>query len=162
MNTPTSNFRRQHDELVELAVELSAVIESERAPDSVARIQSILNRLAGKLKIHKAMEEESLYSDLLVHERPDVRELAQRFQREFGDVYAFFLDFRAHWDAPRVDQEYAEFVRAGRGVIAALADRVARENGELYDAVDELYRAPVPVRPSNSESQPAAGAAARR
>jgi hypothetical protein len=147
MSTPTSNFRRQHDELVSLAVELSGVVEAPRTPGSVARIQSVLNRLAGKLQVHKAMEEESLYSDLLSHERQEVRELAQRFQREFGDVYQVFLDFRDQWNGSRVGDRYDEFVPAARGLIAALAERVERENNGLYALVDTLYTAPS-LRPS--------------
>jgi hypothetical protein len=141
MTTPTSNFRRQHDELMGLAAELSAVIERPRADDSVAKTQSILNRLAGKLAIHKVMEEDALYADLLCHERQDIRGVAEDFQRRFGAVYGEFSSFRELWDAPRVQQDYEGFVRAVQDLIPVLGERIEHENAELYDLVDELYAA---------------------
>ena len=145
MATATSNFRRQHEELVALAVELLQVIETERGADTVPRVQSILNRLAGKLKVHKAMEEEALYPDLLSHEKPSVRELAAGFQKQFGTVYSAFVAFREQWGTERVRDDYAKFVPATRDLVAALAERIEQEDGELYAMVDELYGGAAPT-----------------
>jgi hypothetical protein len=46
-----------------------------------------------------------------------------------------------------VGDRYDEFVLAARGLIAALAERVERENNGLYALVDTLYTAPS-LRPS--------------
>jgi hypothetical protein len=127
--------------MVSLAGELSLIIEAERAPDGVARIQSLLNRLAGKLEIHKAMEEEALYSDLLSRDQKDIRELATDFQRRFGAVYSAFLSFRQRWDADWVTNDYDGFVRAARKLIGLLAERIEHENRDLYEVVDRLYGA---------------------
>jgi hypothetical protein len=142
MNSATSNLRRQHDELVTLAGELSAIVDSTRGAESVQRVQSVLNRLAGKLEVHRAMEDDAFYPELLLHPRQDVRVLAEGFQQKFGAAYSAFLAFRERWDATQVAHDFDGFAAAARKVIAVLAERIRHENDELYEFVDQLYGRP--------------------
>lgn len=141
ISTPTSRFRRQHAELATLAAEVLAELGD---PVALARDSRAVRRslavLAGKLKVHAAMEDEALYPRLLTHAEPALRELARRFREEFGDVYSAFLAFLAQWDSREIEARAAEFAEATRAAMSTLGTRVRLENEELYDAVDEAER----------------------
>lgn len=135
-SSATARFRRQHAELASLAAALlSDLADPELAGDSRA-VRRSLAVLAGKLKVHAAMEDQALYPRLYAHADPTIRDLARRFRAEFGGVYASFLGFLAEWDAPAIEGRPAEFRTAARAAMAALGTRVRLENDELYDAVD--------------------------
>lgn len=92
--------------------------------------------LAGKLKVHAAMEDEALYPSLLSHADPNVQRVARDFRAQFGGVYEIFLAYVARWTPEAIAANAAEFVKETRGAMTALGERIVHENDELYAMVD--------------------------
>ena len=133
----TQNFRRQHEELSELAAD----IERQRTPEALradaAGVRKRLARFAGKLHVHPSMENDALYPRLVGHEDERLRALARSFQDELGGIYGSFFTYVQRWpSAEAVQAEPVEFIRQTREVFKLLARRMVRENEELYPAVD--------------------------
>lgn len=141
MPLATERFRRQHAELAELAGALSKQLATQRLDPGAA--QHALAQIAGKLKVHAAMENEALYPRLLSHDDAHVRATAGRFATEFGDVYELFLEFRGRWpDAAAIARAPADFSAQAHGAFVLLGERIKAENAELYEMVDRLEHTP--------------------
>jgi hemerythrin-like domain-containing protein len=141
MSTPTDTFRRQHSELFDLAKELATALGDAQRPLRAHDALVATAKLAGKLRVHAAMEDEALYPRLFGHESEEVRVTARRFSELFGGAYKAFIAFRGKWTADDVAAKPDAFIAEARALIAALGERVTHENGELYPLVDRLFAA---------------------
>ncbi|MCB9659563.1 MAG: hemerythrin domain-containing protein [Polyangiales bacterium] len=139
MTTATGNFRRQHHELGQLASELLAQASEPALEERAGEVSSVLSKLAGRIRVHAAMEDDALYPRLLEHDDAEVRALGERFQREFGGIYDAFLSFRERWTRDAIATDPEGFRLQARGVVNALGARIQAENSELYARVDALF-----------------------
>lgn len=133
----TRMYREQHEHLLRCARELSSLlgVEAIRADGQEAR--AALSRLSGRLHVHLAMEDRSLYPALLAHADPSVRETARRFQEERGGLRRTVDEFLARWPSAReLGLRPEEFVAETRIVLAALESRIGREDRELFPLLD--------------------------
>lgn len=135
----TDNFRRQHDDILALANELAALLDPAKLAQDAAPARSKLATLAGKLKVHLAMEDQSLYPTAAASAQPELSALAVRYQNEMGDIKEAFEAYLAKWPSPTAIQANPDgFVADTKGIYGALAERVRKENTELYPLVDAL------------------------
>lgn len=132
----TDNFRRQHDDLLSLANQIVAELEPARLAHSAEKVHGLLLQLAGKIGVHLAMEDQSLYPRLLESDDPELRALAQRFVDEMGGIAATFEDYVKAWGQSSIEGDPQSFARQSQAVFDALADRIARENEQLYPLAD--------------------------
>jgi hypothetical protein len=76
---------------------------------------------------------------LFNHSNPQVRNEARQLHADFGVIYAAVEVFIAVWSRPgALEEEPQRFIGEATGVIAALRQRIARENDELYARIDAL------------------------
>ena len=135
----TEKFRRQHDVLVDLAGELDRLSKSIETLYDAKVVRSHLNHFAGKLVVHLAKEDKSLYPKLLESSDTQVVVLTRRFIREMGDLSATFDEFTKRWVGPAdILVQKDEFQAELAGIVSALAKRIDKENNELYTLADDL------------------------
>ncbi len=135
----TEKFRRQHDVLLNLATELDGRSTSIHSLEDAKVIRTQLNHFAGKLVVHLAKEDKSLYPKLLESSDAQVVSLTRRFIREMGDLSSAFEAFTKRWVNPTdIFEQRAEFQSEMAGIISALATRIDKENNELYTLADSL------------------------
>jgi hypothetical protein len=130
-------FRRQHEELQQLGLEIANKLSRKTIVAGAADVRRLVARFAGKLTVHASMENEALYPRLLEHADPDVRARAHALFDEVGELYATFHAYTARW--PTVASIHADppgFVRETREILTRLAFRMVRENDELYPLVE--------------------------
>lgn len=137
----TANLRRQHDGAMALVGELTARIDrlDPAGTDRVtaAAIVLLLAKLEGLLRIHFAQEDRVLYPSLMRSPDATVADTARRFFDEMGAIGPAFDAYVAEWRAAdAVMARPQAFAEASRALFAALGDRIARENGELYPMAD--------------------------
>jgi hypothetical protein len=133
----TEAFRAQHQRILEVADELGRRVDqaSSRAPE----LRRLLAQLAGKLSVHLAMEDETLYPRLLAHAEARVSSLARLYVDEMGGLAESFRRYVDRWPTPAaIAARPAIFADDTRGVLEALRTRIAREDRELYPLVDSL------------------------
>jgi iron-sulfur cluster repair protein YtfE (RIC family) len=131
----TSKFREQHAEILVIAKKVDAAMA--KLPDAAAQVRTELTALAAKVNVHLAMEDEALYPRLLAHTDPKVRNLAKKFTDEMSGIKAAFHKYIATWTEQAIRGDAKSFVAASKSLFAALAQRIQRENTELYPLLDK-------------------------
>ena len=134
---PSDRFRRQHEELLELALEVDAALNPPAFPGNARDVRRSMARLKGKLVVHSTMENDALYPRLFQHADPSVRVLAQGLFEELGGIYEAFADHHAKWSSvDLIEADPIGYVRHTRAIFDKLRLRMERENTELYPLAD--------------------------
>lgn len=133
----TKNFRRQHTEILDLAGEISDSLDPGILSSKSDVVLGLIAKLAGKLTAHLSMEDKVLYPKLYQHPDQMVQEKAKSFFDEMGGLSQVFVDYCNKWDTEEVIQnDSAMFISETQGLFAALANRIDREDNELYPMAD--------------------------
>lgn len=137
MMARTDKFRQQHNELLALANELQALLHEDALSKDGAAARHCLGNLMGKLVMHLSTEDKVLYPELEAHKDPAVATLARRFANEMKATSASVVAYNGRWATPTAIKANAhDFIKETKEVIKILADRIKRENQELYAAAD--------------------------
>jgi hypothetical protein len=120
----------QHTALEESAARLTAAVGSE-VPD-MEELARAKWQLGYRLAVHLAHEDRHVYPELKAHANPRIAKLAGLYEREMGDLDQRFRGYLAGWAPDRIVAEWPTYVRETRVILSLLAQRVAREEQELY------------------------------
>ena len=101
----------------------------------------IRRQLASTLIAHLKAEDWALYPQLMASDDPEIAATAKAFSEEMGGLSAAFATYAERWNALSIDGDWQGFRDESEVIIAALTDRITRENCELYPLVDRLDRA---------------------
>ena len=137
---PTDSLRRQHDELLEVATKIAALLNPEAIEQKAEEIASLLAKLAGKLKMHLAMEDKSLYPKMISSTDTTTKDLAEKFIAEMGEISSVFSQYMNDWSSPtamRADPK--GFIKVTTDLFGAVKKRIDRENGQLYPQLEATY-----------------------
>jgi hemerythrin-like domain-containing protein len=132
-------FRDQHDELLKIASDISSYLDVDRLSENAGEVSRLLSQLLGKLSVHLSMEDKALYPKLSEHPDGRVRSMARSFIAEMGGIGEAVNEYKNKWSSSlEIQKNPRDFIEQTKGIFAALAQRIERENNELYRAVDEL------------------------
>jgi hypothetical protein len=135
----TDRFRHEHDELLSLAHELQALLDPQTLTTHGSAARSCLGKLMGKLVLHLTIEDKVLYPKLAACGDAAVAGLALKFLDEMKTTTVDVLAYNQRWArVSAIKANPAAFIDETRQVIKVLADRIDRENHELYAAADRL------------------------
>lgn len=133
----TDRFRQQHNEMLTLANELQGLLNEEALSKDGSAARRCLGNLMGKLKLHLSTEDKVLYPELETHKDPAMAKLAHKFASEMKSTAANVVAYNGRWATPSAIKANAHgFIMETKDVIRILADRIKRENEELYAAAD--------------------------
>lgn len=133
----TESFRKQHDDLALALQKIESMIKA--SPLNATELSQLLASVAGKINMHLAMEDQSLYPAMLKSNNTKVVEAAKKFQAEMGGLKEVFVKFCQEWGiASKISANEDGFRTQMTGIIAALRKRVAKENTELYPLADQI------------------------
>ncbi|MDQ4419677.1 hemerythrin domain-containing protein [Sphingobium sp. DEHP117] len=121
---------RQHRDLGNIAAELLHAVSAPE-PRPVAAVRW---RLARALLAHLALEDSYLYPALIGSNKSSVSGLAASYRREMGDLAPMFRNYLAEWTELRIAKEWSLFAEETRQILAALSQRIVREDQKLYPA----------------------------
>ncbi|MCE2928155.1 MAG: hemerythrin domain-containing protein [Candidatus Caenarcaniphilales bacterium] len=131
----TDSLKRQHDEILKSATELSQLLFPERLNGSEAI--KILSQLSGKLSAHLAMEDKVLYPKLYQHDNPAIRQTARSFFNEMGGLSEAFRDYCNKWqDNIDIDSKPIDFIEDTKALFNILGQRIHKEDNILYPMAD--------------------------
>lgn len=133
----TANFRRQHDDILSIATEISNLLNAQALSKDASNIAILNAKLAGKVKFHLAMEDDSLYPRLLKENDDKVKSLAQKYISEMGGISKTYLAYLDKWkNAAAIQANAMQYVNETKNLFKVLADRISKENNELYPIID--------------------------
>lgn len=135
----TIRYLEQHAQIMRLARDLERhLIPHELAKDASAARQ-VLSLLSGKLLVHLAVEDRLLYPEILHCADPAVRAVGQRFLEEMGPISQAFKSYSIRWGTQgAIQSEPAAFVAETKSILAAVEERIRREDRELYPLAEKL------------------------
>ena len=133
----TDNFRRQHVELLELMSSVEHLLDPAKLATEAPQIRHSLSALFGKLAVHLAAEDGSLYPRCQKHADPQVRAIATKFAREMESAKPTVEAFAHKWTDHEIIAKGAEFCSHAKHLFGILRDRIAREDKDFYPLVDK-------------------------
>lgn len=134
----SDRFRQQHDELLGLANELAATLDTAKLSTDASTARSVLNQLAGKLLLHLSAEDKHLYPELMASNDDQTRTVAQQFVDEMGGIAEAFTTYNDKWKtASSIQGDPAGFINETKAIYGALAGRIEKENTVLYPLMDK-------------------------
>lgn len=137
--TATQRYRAQHAQIVALVSQIWALLEDADLSKKTADIRNLISSLVGKLSIHLAMEDKSLYPKLMSHDNLEVRGLSKRYSEEMGSLGDDFTKFNRRWlTAAMIEQDPVNFVGELKLILTSLQTRIEKENNGLFKLVDNL------------------------
>jgi iron-sulfur cluster repair protein YtfE (RIC family) len=135
----TQVFREQHADLLAVATKLKPLLDVSKLKQDASQARAMLNSLAGKLNVHLAMEDKSLYPDLLAGNDPTIKAKAKKFVTEMGGIKETFKSYMGRYPSPEaIAKAPAEFIKETSEILGVLAKRISAEDTDLYVAVDNL------------------------
>lgn len=133
-------YRTQHDELLEIANDIAQHLSTAALAQDASTARALLSKLLGRLKVHLSMEDKSLYPRLMAHPDPRISGVAKKFMDEMGGIVDVVTAYSEKWSTERKIQANADaFVLETQGLFSALANRIDKENNELYPLVDAYH-----------------------
>ncbi len=116
----TKRYRDKHDELLKIATEISSHLNVDEISNSANEVRSLLSQLLGKLNVHLAMEDKSLYPRLLDHSDERVKSTAKKFIDEMGDVGKIVNSYNDKWsNASKIEKDPNAFIEQTKGIFDA-------------------------------------------
>jgi len=135
----TDSFKQHHVEILATARKLAGLLDVAQLTRNAENARGVLSELAGRLKIHLAMEDKALYPRLLTQGDAEAKRVTQRFMNEMGTLSKSFETYVKRWPSPAAIQaSAASFVAETKAIFAALQARVGLEERDLYPLADRL------------------------
>lgn len=133
----TDKFRQHHDELVGLVGKIQKSLSGNVAAE-VENISNTLTSITGKLTVHLSMEDSVLYPQMIASSDAATSGTAKKFQTEMSGIKDVYAAFTKKWSKAAIAADTAGFAKEFAGIAQALAQRITRENNELYPLADKL------------------------
>lgn len=132
----TEALRKQHAEIFEAVRQIDAGLDPQRLAKSATEIRSRLSAFVGRLSLHLAMEDNSLYPSMAKHADAKVRDTGAKFAREMANVKPTVEAFAAKWTESAIVKDAVAFCSETKKLFAVLGERIKRENTELYPLLE--------------------------
>lgn len=131
-------LKRQHSEVLTIIDNIENLIMDGDLDANAKEISSNMNMMAGKLKMHLMSEDKFLYPNLMKSNRVEVRNIAQTFNNEMGNVSDMFTDFvQKHNTATKFLQNKESFLMESKKIFKIIKDRISKEDCELYPLLED-------------------------
>ena len=135
---PSARYRDHHADLARLAQHVTACLPvSTQSPD-LTTIRQNLTAFTAKLRVHLALEDDALYPRLFRHDNGRIRQTADQFSREMGDLRAGYDEHIRIWSNAAIAQDPIGFSQTTRTMLETLMARMGREDHQLYPLLDQI------------------------
>lgn len=98
-------------------------------------------QLVSTLLAHLKLEDWALYPRLIESGEADIAAAGQMFKDEMGGLAPAFLAYSNKWTAGSIGADWPGYCADTRAILAALTNRLTRENRELLPLLERLDRA---------------------
>ena len=134
---PLDTLKQQHEEINEILNVLSLLIPDEKARKSRI-VEGLLKDLAQKVSDHLALEDDTLYKELLVHPDPEVQRTARNFLSGSHELRRLFTEYVHHACRPdSKHKECEEFVKESKDLFEMLEQRIGIEEERFYPVAEK-------------------------
>ena len=131
-----NNFIRQHKDVIEDINEIEKIINRKDYKKYLDDFVSHINSLAGKLKIHLSYEDKFLYPNLINGEDAQLKNMANLYMHEMGDISSVFTDYKNKYNTKsKVNDRLNTFEADTTDILNNIKNRIEKEESELYKLI---------------------------
>lgn len=146
-------FNEDHRNILNITQQLAATLNAKALARDAWDTRGLLSVLAGKLKVHLALEDRILYPALQSSPNENVRSLSQQFSDEMGGIAKVFQSYMDKWPhAMAIEERPQEFVDDTQGILEVLGKRIEKEENVLYPMASDTSEHPNASSPGASNS----------
>lgn len=126
-------LRKQHEEILGIMSTIENLLKKGDLDNSAKDIAFGINTLAGKLKMHLMSEDQFLYPELMNSSDSNLKNTAQRFNSEMGQLADVFAKFVQGYNVPaKILNNKSSFIADIKNVVHAVTTRINKEENKLY------------------------------
>ena len=126
-------LERQHKEIEEIVLDIEQKIDNNDIEGDATHIAKQISMLAGKLRIHLATEDKSMYPYLLEKGDEKVKRLAREYADEMGHINEAFMAYKDEFNTrTKIMNNPQGFLSETKRVFKVLGERMAKEDTQLY------------------------------
>jgi iron-sulfur cluster repair protein YtfE (RIC family) len=133
-------LRQEHGDLLKLVGRLREAVDAPCSPP-IVELYQLRSELASTLIAHLKAEDWAVYPRLMACGDAEIAGTAKAFSDEMGGLAEAFAVYTQRWDAMSIQVDWHSFCLETKDIIAALTNRITRENKDLYPLVERLDRA---------------------
>jgi hypothetical protein len=132
-----SKLREDHAALAVLFKQLASIVESSQPPSQLV-LFDVRRELVSTLLAHLKLEDWTLYPRLIESDDSGISEAGRKFQEEMGGLAPAFVAYCDKWSANHIEAEWEDYCADTRHILAALENRLLRENRDLLPLLERL------------------------
>jgi hypothetical protein len=133
-------LREDHAMLARMFRDLGEMIAKPSPPPQL-ELFDLRRRLVSTLLAHLKLEDWALYPQLIESGDPKLSDAGRRFKEEMGGLAPAFLAYCDQWNASTIPADWPGYCAATRAILAALNERLMRENRELLPLLERIEKA---------------------
>ena len=127
------NYLEQHEEVKKEMDAIKALLAFNDIAEHAKEIASHMNTLAGKISMHLLMEDKHLYPNLIERGNDEVKRMAERFQKEMGNLAEVFVGYKERYNtSKKIIQNINSIKSDTNEVFSKIEKRIIKEENELY------------------------------
>ncbi len=128
-------LKKQHEEVLALIKTIRGMV-AEHPEEKSKEIAFHINALSGKLKMHLMSEDQFLYPSLMQSRSQAIRNTAQTFNREMGNLAQLFHSFAQQYNTPsKIIQNKHQFIAESQKIFRLIEERTKNEDTKLYPLI---------------------------
>lgn len=131
-------FKQQHVDIIKCISDLRELSRSG-VGDNAEKISQLIISMSSMIRLHLAVEDNTLYPALKASSNSSLARMGERFQDEMGSIASAYLSFARRWNtAANLRENPDEFRADANNVLKLLFDRMRQEDTEFYPAIEAL------------------------
>ena len=129
MRDVIENLSNQHRALTQVAMDLVPLLDGDQLAEDATAARRCVHSLAGILRVHLAMEDESFYPSLLEHRDPELRRKATRYLADREVIRQRFTEWNDRWrGAGAIETAAYRFIEQTRAMLRLLGKRMVEQD----------------------------------
>lgn len=130
-------MKEQHADILAALSSATQSLDARTASTQPAGISNVLEEVAAQIETHLKIEDTDVYPDLVESSDPEVKRIAEQFQRNMSGIAHEFADYVARYKSPEnIAANASLFCYESRRIFERMRHRIQREEAELYPLLD--------------------------
>lgn len=127
------NLKRQHKDIINIIQIIKKLISNDDFENNSNDIAKNVSILAGKLKIHLSNEDKFLYPTLLNHKNIKIKNKADQYIDEMGNLAEVFMDYKNQFNTKnKIMNNIDAFMKKSESILNSIEKRINKEDNDLY------------------------------
>ena len=135
-----AKLRQDHADIVRMVRTLEAAV-GQPSPPPQLDLFDLRRQLTSTLIAHLKTEDWVLYPRLMASKDAATAAVGHSFNAEMTGIATAYSDYASRWGATAIEADWPRYCVETREILAALMNRIIRENRDLYPLLEAIEKA---------------------